>query len=174
MSEQVRVIHGPNDASFDRLAGKSIGSVRRAIKQVFSLPEHAQALLNGSPAHGDCLLHPGDIVEFVPTGWGMKGALEPDELEKFVRRIDRTVKKLAEEGLFRLRLNDVEKEVIKTLFQKTTLKGDALAKRLQRAFDSNFKATLAALVRHGLLDNNDEGYFIPPTARRHLKETGAV
>lgn len=174
MNEQVRVIHRGNDAVFDTLAGKSVGSLRRSIKDVFSLPEHAEAFVNGSPVGDDCLIQPGDVVEFVPTGWGTKGALDPDELERFVRRIDRRVEKLTEEGMFRLRLNDTEKEIFKTLFRDKALPGDVLAKRIQREFNANLKAILAALVRHGLLDNNDDGYFIPPAVQRYLKATGAV
>jgi hypothetical protein len=102
MNSKVTVIHRAMDAGFDTLAGKRVRSVRRALKDVFSIQEHAQALVNGSPVPGDYSLRSGDLLEFTPAGWGKKGALEPDELERFIRRIDSTVKRIAEEGLFRL------------------------------------------------------------------------
>jgi hypothetical protein len=173
MSEQVTVIHGAMDAVFDALAGKRVGSVRRALQNVFGITDHAQALVNGRLVPGDYSLRAGDILEFALTGWGSKGALEPDELERFIRRIDSTVKRIAEEGLFRLRLNETETEIFKVL-QDDTVKGEALARKLGLYFNSNFKATIAALVRHGLLDNNADGYFVPPAVSRYLKATGAV
>jgi hypothetical protein len=172
MREQVTVIHGAMDAVFDALAGKRVGSVRRALKNVFGITDHAQALVNGRLVPGNHSLRAGDILEFIPTGWGSKGALEPDELE-IILRIDSTLKRIAEEGLFRLRLNETEKEIFQ-LLQDDTVKGEALAGKLGLDFNSNFKATLAALVRHGLLDNNADGYFVPPAVSRYLKATGAV
>jgi hypothetical protein len=174
MGEKVRVIYGTNDVEFDGIAEKSIASVHRALKTVFSIPAYVQAWVNGSPRPGDYLLQAGDTLVFIRTGWGLKGALTPDELERFIRRIDNGVEKLIEEGLFELRLNDTEKDIFKELFQHKTMIGEALAKHLNVQCDSNFKATLAALVRHGLLANGEGGYFIPPAVSRHLKATGAV
>ena len=173
MASLVTVIHGAAEAGFETLAGKRAGSVRRALKDVLGIPDHAQALVNGTPVPGDYPLMAGDVLEFVPAGWGTKGALEPDELAALVRRIDSQVNKLAEEGVFRLRLNETEKEIFKAL-QGNAVKGETLARKVGRDFDSNFKGMLAALVRHGLLDNIADGYSVPPAVSRYLVATGGV
>jgi hypothetical protein len=174
MSGQVTVIYGAADAVFGALAGKSVRSVHKALKGVFSIPDHAQALVNRNPVPGDYPLRPGDVLEFTPTGWGTKGALDPDELEAFIRRIDSGVEKMARDGVLRPRLNDMEKDIFKVL-QNKTMKGEALAKTLERAFNANFKAVLAALVRHDMLGNDPaDGYFVTRAFARYLKARGGV
>jgi N6-adenosine-specific RNA methylase IME4 len=70
-----RISHGPNDSYFENLAGKTVASVRRSLATVFSIPDGAQAFLNGSPVAPEYRLRAGDSVVFLRTGWGRKGAL---------------------------------------------------------------------------------------------------
>src|SRR5262245_52867509 len=123
-SGRVRVVHGANDAEFDGLVGKSIRSVYKALESAFSLRANVQALVNGRPVPGDYLIQPeDDVLEFAPTGWGRKGALDPDELERLIRSIysdgkknRRLLKKLIAGRLsLPLRLNQKEVEIIKVL-----------------------------------------------------------
>src|SRR5262245_43406373 len=68
-----RIVHGPNDSSFENIVGKSIASVRRALATVFSIPVHAEAYVHGSAVGPDYRLRGGDSVEFL-VRWGRKGA----------------------------------------------------------------------------------------------------
>jgi hypothetical protein len=171
---QVRVINGANDSEFGGLLGKSILSLHKSLKTIFSIRDHVQTWVDGWPVPGDYLFQPeDDVLEFVPTGWGMKGAWGPGEEEATLRRIASQVEKMAEERLFRLRLNETEVKIFKVL-QNKTMRGEALAREIGPYWDSSFKGYLAALVRHGLLDNRGHGYFVPPAVLRELKAMGVV
>jgi hypothetical protein len=57
-----------------------------------------------------------------------------------------------------LRLNDTEHRIVAAVRAKP-LKGAAIARRLTINFSSNFKTTLAYLVRMGVLGKGRGGYF---------------
>lgn len=75
---QVRVVHGATDDTFDDIAGEPVAAVRAALA-AFNVPSGAVAFVNGLPVTPDHRLEPGDTIEFVHP-FGVKGALDPDEL----------------------------------------------------------------------------------------------
>ena len=82
----VKVIHGPNDDTFDDIGGATVSAVRVALADAFNIPARVLALVNGVPVPHEHRLRPGSTLEFVqPTG--MKAALDPDELA-LLRRIE--------------------------------------------------------------------------------------
>ena len=68
-----RITHGPCDFYFENLAGKTVGSVRRGLATVFSIPGDAEAFVGGSLVDGLYRLRAGDSVLFLRRGWGRKG-----------------------------------------------------------------------------------------------------
>jgi hypothetical protein len=74
-----RVTHGPCDFCFPNLAGNTVGSVRRGLTGIFSIPDDAKAFIGGLAVAAEYTLRAGDSVEFL-VRWGRKGALEPEEL----------------------------------------------------------------------------------------------
>ncbi len=69
-----RITHGPCDFYFENLAGKTVGSVRRGLATVFSIPGDAEAFVGGSLVDGLYRLQAGDSVLFLRRGWGRKAA----------------------------------------------------------------------------------------------------
>lgn len=56
-------------------------------------------------------------------------------------------------------LNDTEKKIVAVLAAKP-LKGAVIARRLERAFNAHFKATMSFLVRFGVLGKCRGGYCL--------------
>lgn len=73
---KVRVVHGANEQYFNNLAGKTVGTVRKSLREVFNIPGDAEALVNGKPAQDDFILEGNNTVEFVKTA-GVKGIKYP-------------------------------------------------------------------------------------------------
>lgn len=69
----VRVIHGANEGRFT-LAGKTVRSIAKSLRDVFNIPDDAQAFVAGKLVDGDHIVANGDNVEFVRT-FGRKGGL---------------------------------------------------------------------------------------------------
>lgn len=69
--EKVRVIHGANQDYFD-IQGKTVGSVKKSLKEVFNIPSEAQAIVAGSTVDNDFVLKAGDSLEFIKEA-GVKG-----------------------------------------------------------------------------------------------------
>lgn len=59
----VRVISGVHEGEFP-LAGQTVCETRRNLRNVFNIPDGAQAYLNGSHVSGDHVLSIGDELEF--------------------------------------------------------------------------------------------------------------
>jgi hypothetical protein len=72
-TSQVRVIHGANDHTFDRLTGKSVACVQESLSQMFNIPAEALAFLDGSEVGPGYRLRSSEVLEFV-VRWGWKGA----------------------------------------------------------------------------------------------------
>jgi hypothetical protein len=72
MMKKVRVVHGANEQYFDNLEGKTVGSVRKSLREVFNIPGDAEALIGGKNVGDDFILEGGQNLEFVKEA-GVKG-----------------------------------------------------------------------------------------------------
>ena len=70
---QVHVIHGANEGYFP-LSGKTVGSVRKSLREVYNIPGDAFALVNGQQVEDDFVLLEQNSLEFTKTA-GTKGLL---------------------------------------------------------------------------------------------------
>ena len=70
--DKVRVIHGANERYFDHLSGKTVGSVRKSLRDAFNIPGDASALIDGKQVSDDFILQSGHNLEFVKQA-GVKG-----------------------------------------------------------------------------------------------------
>jgi hypothetical protein len=69
----VRIIHGANEGQF-ALAGQTVRSIARSLRDAFNIPEDAQAFVGGTEVNRDHVVSDGDTVEFVRT-FGRKSGL---------------------------------------------------------------------------------------------------
>lgn len=70
--DKVRVIHGANERYFDNLSGKTVGGIRKSLRDAFSIPGDATALIDGKEVNDDFILQAGHNLEFVKQA-GVKG-----------------------------------------------------------------------------------------------------
>ena len=63
-TDKVRVIHGSNEQYFDNLLGKTVGSVRKSLREVFNIPGDAHATVDGKQVNDDFVLAAGQNLEF--------------------------------------------------------------------------------------------------------------
>lgn len=70
--DKVRVIHGANERYFDHLSGKTVGSVRKSLRDAFNIPGDASALIDGKEVGDEFILQSGQNLEFVKQS-GVKG-----------------------------------------------------------------------------------------------------
>lgn len=69
---KVRVVHGANEQYFDNLEGKTVGMVRKSLREAFNIPGDADALIAGKVVGDDFILQSADCIEFVKEA-GLKG-----------------------------------------------------------------------------------------------------
>jgi len=69
--KKVRVVHVANQDYFD-LEGKTVGTVRKNLREVFNIPGDAEALISGKAVGDDFILEGGQSLEFVKEA-GVKG-----------------------------------------------------------------------------------------------------
>lgn len=69
---KVRVVHGANEQYFENLQGKTVGMVRKSLREVFNIPGDASALIKGKSVGDDFVLEAGMNLEFVKEA-GVKG-----------------------------------------------------------------------------------------------------
>lgn len=72
ITNKVRVVHGANEQYFDSLEGKTVGSVKKSLREVFNIPSDADALVSGKQVGDDFILEGGMSLEFVKEA-GVKG-----------------------------------------------------------------------------------------------------
>jgi hypothetical protein len=65
LSHSCYITHGPCDSYFENIEGKSVGSIRRSLATVFSIPDDAEAFIGGSLVDGQYRLRAGDVVVFL-------------------------------------------------------------------------------------------------------------
>lgn len=71
VANKVRVVHGANSGYY-ALSGKTIGDVRKGLKDAFSLPGDAIAEVDGKTVGDDFILAEGQNLEFSKLS-GRKG-----------------------------------------------------------------------------------------------------
>lgn len=72
VTQKVRVVHGVNEQYFDNLDGKTVGSVKKSLREVFNIPGDAESLIEGKAVQDDFILEGGMNLEFVKEA-GIKG-----------------------------------------------------------------------------------------------------
>lgn len=72
VTQKVRVVHGVNEGYFDNLEGKTVGSVKKSLREVYNIPGDAEALVEGKAVQDDFILEGGQNLEFVKEA-GVKG-----------------------------------------------------------------------------------------------------
>ncbi len=72
VTSKVRVVHGANERHFDNLDGKTVGTVRKSLREVFNIPGDADALIAGKKVGDDYILESGQTLEFNKEA-GVKG-----------------------------------------------------------------------------------------------------
>lgn len=75
-TQKVRVVHGANEQYFDNLEGKTVGSVKKSLREVFNIPGDAQALVANKVVGDDFILEGSMSLEFVKEA-GVKGCFYP-------------------------------------------------------------------------------------------------
>ena len=71
-TSKIRVVHGANEQYFDTLEGKTVGQVKKSLREVFNIPGDAEALINGKQVGDEFVLEPSMNLEFVKEA-GVKG-----------------------------------------------------------------------------------------------------
>lgn len=69
--DKVRVIHGANHEYFD-IAGKTVGAVRKSLRNTFNIPGDAVAKIQGKEVGDDYVIASGQNLEFTKDA-GQKG-----------------------------------------------------------------------------------------------------
>jgi hypothetical protein len=103
-----RVTHGPCDCYFEYLADKTVGSVRRSLASIFSIPDEADAWVGGSIVGPEYRLRAGDSVEFLVRR-GRKAVGELLTPEQLIQRWNITegqYQQLLKAGLPTIRFED--------------------------------------------------------------------
>jgi hypothetical protein len=181
----ITLAHGPNEVSYD-LSGGTVAYAREALRDVLNLREDMAAWVDGRPVSDGYVLRQGDAVAFLdgPGEKGLGRLLAPEELMEqwsltrphyeellgrglpSVRFQDGTVRhpEVPVDDWFRMGgyekviLNDLEEEILDAL-GSDHLRGEKIAARADRNYDSRFKDALAALVRRGLLGNTRQSGY---------------
>ncbi len=95
-SKKVRVVHGANEQPFDNLEGKTVGMVRKSLREVFNIPNDAEALIGGKSVSDDFVLEGGMALEFIKEA-GVKGTDLLDLLFDFADDFVDTVGEIVED-----------------------------------------------------------------------------
>lgn len=80
VTQKVRVVHGANEGYYE-LEGKTVGSVKKSLREVFNIPGDASALIEGKEVGDDFILEGGMNLEFSKEA-GVKGTLVEELADK--------------------------------------------------------------------------------------------
>jgi len=72
LNQKVRVVHGANDAYFENLEGKTVGYVRKSLRDVFNIPIDAVAVINGETVDDNYIFKGSESLDFNKES-GVKG-----------------------------------------------------------------------------------------------------
>jgi len=75
-AQKVRVVHGANEHYFENLQGKTVGMIRKSLRDVYRIPGDADALIGGKKVGDDFVVEGGMALEFVKEA----GKLMPQQL----------------------------------------------------------------------------------------------
>lgn len=123
LASKVRVVHGSNEQYFDSLSGKTVGTVRKSLREVFNIPGDADALVSGKQVGDDFILEGGMQLEFVKEH-GVKGDLggvqdeQPDFLMGLTHDEYQEYERLLAERMTDPHPNEEREARIKELFAK--------------------------------------------------------
>lgn len=95
--KKVRVVHGANEQYFDNLEGKTVGMVRKSLRDVFNIPGDAEALIGGKTVGDDFILEGAMNLEFVKEA-GVKGATLNARVQKVLNMEQPTIRVIHEDG----------------------------------------------------------------------------
>lgn len=101
----IRIIHGAN-VELCGFQGRTVGYIRKALREVINLPSDAVAFIGGRQAMDDRVINDGESVEFVRKK-GIKGLgalLTPDQLKEQWQIDDAGYRQLLDLGLPRIQL----------------------------------------------------------------------
>jgi len=68
----VKVVCGANSQEFGNIAGKTIGEVRKTLRDILNIPDEARAVVDEQDAPEGYPLEVGDVLEFIKPA-GQKG-----------------------------------------------------------------------------------------------------
>ena len=88
--DKVHVVHGANSQYFD-LVGRSVGSVRKSLRDAMSIPSDAEAIVGGKKVNDDFILDAGQNLEFHKEA-GVKGSRIMDRLRMSIISRDSSFK----------------------------------------------------------------------------------
>ncbi len=73
VADKVRVVHGVNEGYYE-LEGKTVGQVRKSLREVHNIPGDADAMIGQQAVEDDFVLEGGMSLEFIKDG-GVKGRI---------------------------------------------------------------------------------------------------
>lgn len=75
VSDKIRVVHGANEMYFSNLGGKTVGTIKKSLREVMNIPSDADAVIGQKTVGDDFVLENGMNLEFVKEA-GVKGSAE--------------------------------------------------------------------------------------------------
>jgi hypothetical protein len=100
LPQSVTVIYGMSELRC-QVAGRTVGTVRHALRSLLNIPPEAVAITNGINVGDDYLLQPGDMVQFIKAQ-GAKGLgrlLTPEEVMACWQINQKQYEELLDKGL---------------------------------------------------------------------------
>ncbi len=68
----IKVTCGANSEEYGNIEGKTVGEVRKTLRDILNIPDGARALVQGEEVDDSYVLEVGDSLEFVKPA-GQKG-----------------------------------------------------------------------------------------------------
>ena len=85
MTTKTRIVHGANE-DFFQCSGRTVGSLKRSLREVFNIPTDAIGFVDGLTVDDTYLLSGDETLEFVRE-WGEKGLGELFTREELMDRL---------------------------------------------------------------------------------------
>jgi hypothetical protein len=167
----------------------SIPEIIAGLRDLMGLPPEVRLLVNGQEVGPDRTLVDGDELHLVPAEPGRKGIGEvwteaefcehfqitPETLQQWIEeglrvkpcrdgsvRISEDAADDFHRGELCVRLNELEREIVRVLRVGSPMTAPEIAVAVDREPDSNLRAVLAAMVRHAILIEGPRGGYTLP------------